>query len=135
MPPNTFRKHEKLTSQKVIDRLNQKAHTQTVFEYPFLLVWMVNHEKPVQFETQVLFSVPRKRFRKAVERNRIKRIMREMYRIRKSELYEQLENAPQSEPLALMIVYIGKKVYKFTEIEEKFNRLFKRFIEEYCKAA
>lgn len=100
---NTFGKEEKLKSKKIIDQLFKEGKSVSI--NGFTLVYLV---KPLQtlYPAQAGFSVPKKFFKYAHDRNRIKRLMREAYRLNKTPFYEQL--AERKEQMAIMFVYKGK---------------------------
>ena len=75
---------------------------------------------------QVAFAVPKRTFKTAVERNRLKRQLREAYRLQKASLYEKLA-ARQEPPLALMLVYIAKEAIPFAEIEAGIRKMVRKF--------
>ncbi len=102
---NTFGKDEKLKSKKIIDQLFKEG--KSVSTNGFTLVYLV---KPLStfYPVQAGFSVPKKHFKHAVDRNRIKRLMRETYRLNKTSLYENL--AERKEQMAIMFVYKGKEL-------------------------
>jgi len=104
---NTFGKDEKLKSKKIIDQLFKEG--KSVSTNGFTLVYLV---KPLStfYPVQAGFSVPKKHFKHAVDRNRIKRLMREAYRLNKVSLYENL--AGRKEQMAIMFVYKGKELPK-----------------------
>lgn len=70
-----------------------------------------------QYPVQAAFSVPKKHFKKSVDRNRIKRLVRESYRFNKRLLYQRLVD--KKDQIALMIIYQGKELPSFREIDEK----------------
>lgn len=78
----------------------------------------------------MVISVSRRRFRKATDRNRIKRLIREAYRKNKSKyLYDDLNRSGRS--LALMLSYVGKDILPSPEIEKKLILVLKRLQQEY----
>ncbi|HXH19417.1 MAG TPA: ribonuclease P protein component [Chitinophagales bacterium] len=109
----TFTRHERLKSKKLIERLFERG--QSIDAPPLRMVWM----PAIAFcmPAQVSFSVARRSFRQAVERNRIKRLMREAWRLRKQELYSFLSEKKTS--LAVMLIFTGKKKPRFHEVQEK----------------
>jgi ribonuclease P protein component len=118
----TFGKDEKLCSTKVIESLFDSGKSFSVF--PFRIVWDFHKLKaPVQ----VVFIVSKKNFRMAVDRNRIRRQIREIYRHHKHELFEWCVR--ENKQVALMVVYNGKKRPEFREIESKIIVILRRLVE------
>lgn len=66
---------------------------------------------------KILISVPKRKFKKAVDRNKIKRLIREAYRKKKHLLINQLAE----KKITLLVVYISKTIVEYSEIEEKIN--------------
>ena len=80
---------------------------------------------PIQFTA----SVSKRRFKHAVDRNRVKRLIREAYRLRKHELYDALsEEGPQ---LAWMIIFIGKELPDYPKVDKAMRKLIAKFIKQY----
>jgi ribonuclease P protein component len=112
---NSFGKTERLSSAKVIEKLFENGRKFS--NYPFRIFWKVN-DRTEGTEIKVLVSVPKKFFAKAVERNLIKRRVREAYRKNKQILYSGLKtNSPKSIDLAF--IYIGKDIIEYHELEIK----------------
>src|SRR5471030_2413656 len=97
----TFKKEERLCNKKLIDEL---FHNGSSFLcYPFKASWLIIDE-PRQIPAQILFSVSKKRFKRAVDRNLVKRRMREAYRLNKQQqLYDLLNSAGKK--IALSVGY------------------------------
>ena len=124
MPSEKFPKSERLTSRKLIEKL--VAEGNSFSQYPFRLSWMkaeLNENVPAQ----VVMVVSKRNFKRAVDRNRIKRLMREVYRKNKSNFYKTLTN--KNMQCALMLMYTGKVVPDFAEVEKKLNLTLQRFEE------
>lgn len=115
----TFNKHEKLKSQKAIEQLFLEG--KTVMAHPLRLVYLKNGDK-----TKVGVSVSKRNFKKAVDRIRIKRLLREAYRLNKFLLIDSAIT-----PHSIMILYIGKELPGFALIDLKTKALFKKFIEKH----
>ena len=81
---NTFKKSERLCSRLLMDRLFQ-GDSLTVSAYPFRAVFLPVDQSEQQ-GVSVLISVPKKRFHDAIDRNRVKRQIREAYRKNKHSL-------------------------------------------------
>lgn len=105
----TFGKIERLHSKKNIEKLFKEGKSVKV--YPLRFIYLPYPEAKY---TQVLFSVPKRHFKKAVDRNRIKRQMREAYRLHKS----LLTYTPSIEvPFLLGYIYIAREKPTYQEIE------------------
>lgn len=116
----SYKKIEKLKSQKLIEKLFSEG--KSVGAYPLRLVYLKTPlEDQIQVKTGV--SVSKRNFKKAVQRNRLKRLMRESYRLNKSNY---LNNIPDQ--YAFMILYIGKTESDYKTISKKMNILMDKFL-------
>ena len=122
----TYSKKDKLKSKKLIEQLF--ADGQSVSSYPLRLVYLkTNFNENVFAKTGV--SVSKKHFKKAVDRNRIKRLMREVYRLNKTNYFNNITTQ-----YALMILYIGKHIPTYAELEQPMNKLFEKFVDKESKS-
>lgn len=115
----TYPKSEKLKSKTTIDLMFREG--KSVSKYPLRLVYT----KAVLEEDQKLkigVSVSKKYFKKAVDRNYFKRVLRETYRLNKNLLLDSLE-----EPYAFMLLYQTKDKLSYEEINQKTIQLFEKF--------
>ena len=81
------------------------------------------------FPAQILFSVSKKRFKRAVDRNRVKRISREIYRLNKQQhLYGLLNSAGKK--ITVSLAYIGKELPEYDFAEKKMLKLLKQLCAE-----
>lgn len=103
-------KSEILRSKKKIQELFHKSSSSS-YLYPFQIRFQEGKNLPVP---QVLFVVPKKNFKKAVDRNLIRRRIKESYRLQKPQLQNILQNID-----FLAIVYIGKEIRDFNYIQKK----------------
>ena len=117
----TYPNPEKLKSKTTIDALFSEG--KSVSKYPLRLVYVENTEANAEV-IKMGVSVSKKYFKKAVDRNYFKRILRETYRLNKAIL---LENNDKN--YAFMFFYQTKERLSYTEIELKTKQLFQKFNE------
>ena len=118
----SFHKTERLKSKIIFDEL--LASGSTVKKYPFILVWKklnVDQSHPIR----IAFSVSKKRFPLAVDRNEMKRKIREVYRLKKSDIYANLNNN-----YAVLLIYTPKEKIKRDLLNNKLTLVFERFIDD-----
>ncbi|MFD1062615.1 ribonuclease P protein component [Winogradskyella litorisediminis] len=116
----SYSKKDKLKSKKVIDKLFTEGKSVTAF--PLRLVYLqTEFDDGSTLKTGV--SVSKRLHKTAVSRNRIKRLMREAYRLNKPAYFNT--NATS---YAFMILYIGKEKTTFKALDVKMKRLFEKFL-------
>ncbi|MCL7752793.1 ribonuclease P protein component [Polaribacter sp. Z022] len=118
----TLGKEERLKSKKLIEKLYKGRNS--VKTFPLRMIFLQT-EHTSEFPAQVGFSVPKRNFKLAVDRNRIKRLMRETYRLQKEIVYENLDKS-----YIFMISYIGKEEWTYEELYSKMEKLLTLFINE-----
>jgi ribonuclease P protein component len=99
----------------------------SVNAYPLKLTFLETKTE-LQFPVQAMFVVPKRNFKKAHDRNRIKRRMREYYRLNKKNLYEQLNQKGQKYILAF--IFTGKKEEEYPAIGAAFDKLFEKMLKQ-----
>ena len=117
----TYPKKEKLKSKTTINLLFSEGNS--VSKFPLRLVYVENKEPNAEL-MKMGVSVSKKYFKKAVDRNYFKRVLRETYRLNKHLLIDNLEK-----PYAFMFFYQSKERLSYQEIEEKTIQLFQKFNE------
>lgn len=124
----TFKKEERLCSKKFLDELFNNGSSFLI--YPF----RVSHlpvKLPVKFPVQLVVTAPKRRFRRAHDRNLIKRRVRELYRLGKQEhLYQALTES--NIQLLLSVQYVGKEILDYSFMEKKLLAVFRQLVEIYC---
>jgi len=114
--PYSLGKSERLKSRKQIDQLFEKGKKITLF--PFRILYQ---QEAVGGILKAGFTVSSKNFPRAVDRNRIKRLMRESYRIQKKGLEEVVLKNDCS--LDLFFIYTGREIPGHEEILTSFRKL------------
>ena len=125
----TFKKEERLCNKGLIDKL---FHNGSSFLcYPFKASWLLI-DGPMQFPAQILFSVSKRRYKHAHDRNLIKRRMREAYRLNKQQyLYDVLNNSNKN--IVLSVGFIGKDIAEYDFAEKKMLKLLTQLCAEIAK--
>ena len=115
-----YGKEEKLKQKKQIETLFGEGNT--IGQYPVRLFYLrIDSENLEQF-TRTGVSVSKRNFKNAVDRNRIKRLLREAYRLNKTAYFNNILDS-----YALMILYIGKDGTDFDSVETKMKQLLDAF--------
>lgn len=114
----TFSKNERLCSKILIDRLIETGKS---FNHsPYRITWLPIAESSAPIK--VVISVPKRSFKKAVDRNRLKRQTREIYRKQKQKVYDVLGD----KKILVLIVYTAKAKIEFKELELKLKEALER---------
>ncbi len=124
--PNSFSKKEHLCGETRINTLFTTGNAFIVF--PLRVVYILESAANNNEAANVMVSVPKKRFKRAVKRNRLKRLMREAYRLNKHELIEELENNLLH--INVSFQYIADEELDFETIEKKMKVVLQKLIEK-----
>jgi ribonuclease P protein component len=122
----TFERSERLKSAKIIGSLFRDGNSFAA--YPLRVVWAPTQAGPAGRATMAV-SVSKKIFKTAVERNRVKRLVREAYRLQKHLLYERLET--REEHISIMISYIGQEILPYKEVERGVTKMLRKLEESH----
>jgi ribonuclease P protein component len=112
----TLGKNERLKSRKSIEQLFSEG--KKIVVAPFRVLYMLNQSKE---KSSLLFGtgVSAKNFKKAVNRNRIKRLMREAYRLQKKNLQDKIE--ANNIQLNIFFIYTGRVLPEYDEVYKKMS--------------
>lgn len=119
----TLNKAERLKRRKIIEQLFSEGRAVTAF--PIRVQYKTVGELTVPL--QAGFSVSSRNFKRAVDRNRIKRLMREAYRLQKLPLEQALQTKEQQ--LALFLIYTGKELPDYALVKEKVDVVLKKLLQ------
>lgn len=97
------------SSQQIKDVVLQR---QSVFRYPIKCFYSIL-ETPGESACRIAFIVPKKRFRHAVDRNRVKRLFREAYRLHRHDIAH-----PENQTLRLCWMFVGEELPDFPTVED-----------------
>lgn len=116
----TLGKKERLKSRKTIEQLFRGGKSFTVS--PFRIYYLPGHASGSSLQFGA--GVGSKNFKKAADRNRIKRMTREAWRLQKTALQEELEK--QSKELVVFIIYTGKELPLYRDVYEKSGKILEK---------
>jgi ribonuclease P protein component len=122
----TFDKKERLSQRSDIERLFNEGHS---FSLPPFRVFYSRSTRPEAAPVQILIAVPKKKYKRAVDRNRIKRMIREAYRLNKAVIAE----AVISPSLHVGFVYTSQGVIPaFAQLETKMKECLEKLRLKYA---
>ena len=125
----TLGKNERLKSRKQIEQLFSEGKKFVVapFRLHYIMSKMLNAQRSM-FNVQFGVGVSGKNFKKAVDRNRIKRLTREAWRLQKNELKEKLKAGDQQ--MNVFFIYTSKELPEYSIVFNKMGTIIKKLIEE-----
>ena len=125
----SFNKEERIYKRNDIETLFSKGVS--FFSFPFKVLWHQT-ESPEKYPVRILISVPKKYHKLAVSRNRLKRLIREVYRKNKSILYE-IERFEQKQ-LHIALIYSHNEILTYQEVEKQIIKVLNKIKKEYEKS-
>ena len=123
----TLRKSERTCSKIAIDNLFKGGHSRSLSAFPIRVVYLVS-DTPQQEQCQIMVSVPKKCFKRAVKRNRVKRQIREAYRLNKAIVTEQMKKH-EGKYLTMAFFWLDAELHETDEIKSKMINLLGRISE------
>ena len=125
----TFKKEERVCSKTLIDKLFNGGKSHSLAAFPLRVVYMEQPSEEGKPQAQVLISVPKRCFKRAVKRNRVKRQIREAYRQQKHILLDALEEKPTC-MVVLAFIWLDAQLYSSEEVYKKVGNLLTRIREK-----
>ena len=120
----TLNKNERLKRRKIIEQLFSEGRAVSAF--PIRVQYKLVDELLTE-PLQAGFSASSRTFKRAVDRNRIKRLMREAYRLQKAQLEQALQTKQRR--LALFLIYTGKELPEYALVKEKINVVLTKLVQ------
>ena len=119
----TFRKRERMVSNLLIEALFDSGRSRSVSAFPLRAVFRTTERREGSAPVLVLISVPKKRFRHAVDRNRVNRQIREAYRHHKELLWQQI---PDDKMMLVGFVWLSDRHSPTAEVEKRIVSILQR---------
>lgn len=120
MPSYKFPKKEKLSRKKLWDEVFTRGDRLKAFP---VALYYLKTPLPENVPAQAGFAVPKKSFKHAVDRNRIKRLMREAYRLEKPGVFNNMQGS-----YAFVFLYLGKEKTDFKPVSRAMKTLMNNLI-------
>lgn len=118
-----FTKDERLSSKKAIEAVFGSGNSLTAF--PFKLLWN-NKNEDSDYPAKVVFIIPKKNFKRAVDRNKVRRRLKEIYRLNKAAWYECLKSKKLS--IELAILYLPKDILEYDALNKYWVQAMEKFM-------
>ena len=125
----TLSKEERLCSRTLIDRLFNGGGSRSMTAFPLRMVYLKADREPHAPQVQMMVSVPKRCFKRAVKRNRVKRQVREAFRKQKTALLARLE-METGQQLILAFIWLDVKLYDSKAVEQRVGNLIERVSEK-----
>ena len=125
----TLSKEERICSKKLIEQLFNGGTARSMSSFPLRVVFTTIERQPGQPPASIIVSVPKRHFKHAVDRNRVKRQLREAYRHHKQLLADALTDMP-GKAVALSLIWMDSHHRPSGEVEHKLQNLLTRIAEK-----
>ena len=126
---HTLGKQERLCSRKLIDSLFKGGGSRAMSGFPLRMVDAMTERHEGEPAAQILVSVPKRCFKRAVKRNRIKRLVREAYRLNKHILADALERHEPQMSATMAFIYTDSHLHDYATVEQRVRNLLTRLSE------
>ncbi len=125
----TFRKEERLVGKSLIDKLFKGGQSRSMSAYPIRVVYSMNDRQADGVPVKVMMSVPKRCFKHAVDRNRVKRQLREAYRQNKALIWSAMESHPD-QSLSMVFIWLDAHHRTSSEVAQRVVGLMNRISEK-----
>lgn len=130
-PPLTLPKEERLCSRKLIDMLFAGGKSRSMVCFPLRVVYMLKDRDRLEPQTMMLISVPKKHFKRAVKRNRVKRQVREAYRHHRNILLDRLKAQERFDDVVVMaFIWLDDSLHDSADVDHSVETLLQRISEK-----
>ena len=126
---HTLGKQERLCSRKLIDSLFKGGGSRAMSGFPLRMVYAMTERHEGEPAAQILVSVPKRCFKRAVKRSRIKRLVREAYRLNKHILADALERHEPQMSATMAFIYTDSHLHDYATVEQRVRNLLTRLSE------
>ena len=128
---HTLGKQERLCSRKLIDSLFKGGGSRAMSGFPLRMVYAMTERHEGEPAAQILVSVPKRCFKRAVKRNRVKRQVREAYRHSRQILIDRLNSRDEFDRSVVMaFIWLDDKLHETDEVSSKVTSLMTRVSEK-----
>ncbi len=127
---HTLGGQERIKSKKLIDTLFNGGNSRSLTAFPLRIVYMLRaRESDDNSQAQIMVSVSKRHFKRAVKRNRIKRQIRETYRQNKELLLDALTQKPET-TVCMAFIWQSDQLFPSSDIEHCMKSLLQRVAEK-----
>lgn len=128
---HTLTKGERLNSRTLIEKLFAGGNSRSMSAFPLRAVYMVKDRDGLEPQVQVLMSVSKRKFKRAVKRNRVKRQLREAYRRNKQIVYDSLlRHEYFDKAVVIAFIWLDDKLHDSDNVNAKVSNLLTRISEK-----
>lgn len=124
----TLGKEERIAGKKLVDQLFGGGDNHSLSAYPIRLVFAEQKRGEGEAAARILVSVPKRCFKRAVKRNRVKRQLRESYRRHKAILTERLSD-DSGRQMLLAFIWLDNRLHSSASVERRMVNLLERLVE------
>ena len=125
----TLGKEERLKSNLAIQELLKNGRT--VSGFPLKIYWNIQEDQQQKFPARVAFAVPKRKIKRAVDRNLVKRRLRESYRQNKNIIYSPLND--RGVKIFMIILFLSDELISFETLETRTIELLRKLANNFPK--